>query len=182
MTRSALQLLLSIISSISAAITIVVAIRSWYPQASPDAKPAILFLCIISGALIIALIATHSVYARRARYGKIIPLLNDIHAELFRLISRGVIPTVPETRATCQYVVDHLAEILSATTDRRCAVCLKVVVAEEQETQVFKARTLCRNHGSTDREAQTRRIEHWINKNTDFEDLFAEQRRYFFSN
>lgn len=182
MTRSALQLLLNVASAISAAVTIFVAIRSWYPEASPDAKPAILFLCIISGGLIVALVATHYVYARRARYGGIMPLLNDIHAELFHLISKSGTPPVAEIRATCQHAVDHLPEILSATTGRRCAVCIKVVVADEHETQVFRASTFCRNHGSTDREGQTRHVEHWIDKNTDFEDLFADQRRYFFSN
>ncbi len=182
MTRSALQLLLNIVSALSAAVTIFVAIRSWYPQASPDAKPAILFLCIISGGLIIALIATHSIYARRARYGRVVPALNDIHAELFRLVARRRVPALVQIRMTCQYAVDHLAGIMSATTGRICAVCIKVVVAEEHDTQVFKTRTLCRNRTSIDREGQTRRVDHWVDRNTDFEDLFAEQRRYFFSN
>lgn len=182
MTRSALQILLNIISAISASVTIFVAIRSWYPQASPDAQPAILFLCVLCSALIVALAATNFVYARRARYGRIIPALNDIHAELYRLTFRSLSLGLSEIRGTCQHTVDQLSEIFNRTTGRRCAVCIKVVVAEEHETQVFRVQTFCRDHSSRDREGQTRRIHHWIEANTDFEDLFADQRRYFFSN
>lgn len=179
--RSAGQTLINVLSIISAAVTIFVAVRSWYPQASPDAKPAILFLVVISGGLIMALIGTHTTYARTARYGRAIPNLNAIHADLFQLVSRSSSPVQAEIRSSGQRTVDHLSDILSLVSNRRCAVCVKLVTAEEHEQQ-FRATTLWRSHNSQDREAQTQRLDHWLDRNTDFEDLFADQRRYFFSN
>jgi hypothetical protein len=179
--RSAWQTLINVLSIISAAVTIFVAIRSWYPEASPDAKPAIQFLILISAGLMIALFATHVTYSRRARYGRIIPSLNEIHSDLFQLVSRGGLSVAAARRATCQQAVDHLSDIFGLVTGRRCAVCVKAIVTEDHESQ-FRAQTLWRSRNSQDRENPSQRSRHWLDKNTDFEALFAEERRYFFSN
>ncbi len=180
------QLLLATLTVISAAVTIFVAVRSWYPEASPDAKPAILFLFLISGGLIVALVTVNAVYARKARYGRAIPTLNQIHGDLIRLASKsqsGSGVPVSEIRATCQHTVDHLSDLFSSITGRRCGVCVKVVTAEEHESQFSVKNVLAVPQLSRpQRRSIHEKIDHWLAKNTDFEALFADQRRYFFSN
>lgn len=176
--------LLTLLYIVAAIATIVTAFQAWYAKTGSEGRVAVVGVLIVAGCLLVIAVGQQLYLGRRARYAAIVPALNRIHGDLQSSLSGAV--SLDVIRNTCVKVVDELAGILLRTTGRECAVCIKVVAAEKKaksgQPNRLRVVTLCRSRSSGDRETTSKAGAHWIDQNTDFEELFATTNRAFFEN
>ncbi len=173
------------------AATLVTAYGYWYPRASHDAKPAIIFLSSYTAALMIALVWREAVYSRKARYAEIVASFG----QTFLAIQESALSSVASTNEInlgCKRIATHAAHVFSLTTGTECSVCIKVLeddLSDESRIQVRpRVRTLCRDQNSEGKRdhADKSQGDHWLDQNTDFYELHRNaggpKGRSFFSN
>jgi hypothetical protein len=176
--------LLTLLYVVAAVATIVTAFQASYAKTTTEGQIAVVGVLFLAGLLLVIAVGQQVYLGRRARYAAILPALNRIHSEL-QLSSAGSM-SLDAIRASCAGVANELAGILLQTTGRECAACIKVVASERKgksgEPNRVRAITLCRSRGSEGREVASKKAPHWIDQNTDFEELFAAPNRSFFQN
>ena len=155
-------------------------------SASTDAQLAIQLSFYFSMFLLALIIWREYTYARKARYAETIKDLAEISRSLQSAAAGD--PTRSEIRSACERSLNSLATILSLITATRCSACIKVIDAAEaaEGTDVRpQVVTMCRDRGSGDSRKKLT-TEHWIDQNTDFEQLHENagkpSGRAFFSN
>jgi hypothetical protein len=140
--RGAGQTILDVLTVASSCVTIYVAFATWYPTAAGGQKQPILFLSLLSFALLLALLASQLSLSRRAKFADIPAFVNDSSAHLHTLLAKTTPPGKPEIRGACQFTVEKLSEAFSNLTGKQCSVCVKLVV-DPGNTRYY-AQTLCR--------------------------------------
>lgn len=160
----------------------------WTGQYSPEAIFAITLFALFSVALLLLIVAQEYRYSRKARYAE---ALGHISRIVLLSSSLNNNQTAEEIRHGCMKIVDTLESVLTLVTATRCSVCIKVIQSDPSTRAGAKIRpkvaTLCRDSNSLKREKSSiaGNIDHWIDQNTDFEDLHkgaGTPRWYFFSN
>jgi hypothetical protein len=135
-------------------------------------------------ALVLGLIVFSTVqeyrYSRKARYSEIIGYLSEIYRDILKIIQDET-ANVDRIQMACRDMVTTLANAMSLVTGTRCAACIKVIVQGQRPKIV----TLCRDQGSRDRDSDKKVVDHWMDANTDFEEVAkaaATPRKSFFEN
>jgi hypothetical protein len=179
------RFLLSLLYIVGSVVTVVLALRQGYANAGIEGKTAIIGLVLLAGALLVVTVLQQFHFGRKAQYVKMIRPLTRALSDLQETASHTG-SSLDEIRTACKRVVNHLADAFTQLTGRPCSACIKVIAPERRaargEPTRLKVSTLCRNDTSEEREDPSRGGAHWLDQNTDFEDLFARKNRCFFEN
>jgi hypothetical protein len=170
----------------------------WFPEATPNAKLAILFLIALLGLLSVFCIWQEYRYARKARYVEALPYLNQIFLELNKFENVASVTKTEEIEYTFRRVVNRLAAALSVITGTMCSVCIKVILTDNHSdpprpkvvTVVRDDTSLHRERGKAPveewiRDSDDSEVDHWIDQNTAYMQVFTQPRTpqaCFFSN
>ncbi len=175
-------LLVSLASSLC---TIVLAWSNWAGKTSPDGRMGILVLSSFALALLVLSVLQEFRHARKSRYAETLSYLNQIVVDIQHASIPGT-QNPEEIRQVCRHVVNTLAAAFSLVTSTRCSVCIKVLEADLDARPLRpKVTTLCRDDASMADRTPDHSVNHWVDQNTDFEQLHVgagTPRRYFFSN
>jgi len=186
--RRAWGSIIIILGVVASIITIVFTWQQWVRGVASEAKFPFILLSFFLLVLLISLIHQEFRYSRKARYAEVLSYLNRIFLEI-QAIAINRAASMEEIRQICTHFVNGLSASFSLITATKCAVCIKIIEGYpdvQRETKIRpKVITLCRDDMSREREASVVRVEHWIDQNTDFEQLHKDAgtpRRYYFSN
>lgn len=175
----------SLIPFVASIFTIILAYQTWCGPASPDGRFALKIFSIFIAVLIVVLVTQEFRYSRKARYSESLGDLNRIFREI-QATACNPEATVDHIKLSCKSIVDCLSSVFSLITGTRCAVCIKGIEWDPNQPEGANIRpkvfTLTRDAKSEEREERAQNIDHWIDQNTDFEQLHAETLPYFFSN
>jgi hypothetical protein len=162
---------------IGGAASVITIYLTWH-QCSDVTSPAGRTMLIALLFLIVFLLALLGIqqfnFGRKCRYAEIVSSLNQVYSEVqaltMRTCANGPAVTPDEIRLGCTAIVNILASLLSLVTGTRCAVCIKVMeLGDAANAPRPKVVTLCRDQISTERTKGD--DEHWVDQNTDFEEL-----------
>jgi hypothetical protein len=146
-----------------------------------DATAGVIFLGVLSLCFYGQLIFVKFKADRQIRYGQTLSIINDGFSTIHELERKNDYPSadsyIPGFNSLCEKI-SHAFSIITATA---CHVTIKIVVFENGRPKV---QTFCRS--SKSRFCSGKKVDHWIDKNTDFLEVFENIGKrsgyFFFSN
>lgn len=182
MSRFVVGFLLSTLSLISALIGVYKFVLTNIAPISSDATAGVIFLGALSFLFYVNLVYSKAKSDRQVRYGETLSVVNEAFSKIYdiqrdteRLSLHSIIPVL-------ETVCKNLEQVFSTITATSCHVAVKIINSSDKER--LRVRTLCRS--SSGRSYDEDKIDHWIDKNTDFyylfENLGKQSGKYFISN
>lgn len=172
-------------------VTIILGWAQSQGQMTPLGRVAFVFLSITAVVLFLAVIVQEYRYSRKARYAEAVSYLNQAFGEIHDLtLVLNEITSTDQIIVRCKRIMNHLAAAFSLISATKCSVCIKVMEGDPSKQVGSQIRpkvvTLCRDDTSPERTVDVSRgVEHWIDQNTDFEDLLQRAgtpQYHFFAN
>ena len=168
--------------------TIILAWQQWNKETTLEGRFPLYLLSAFVVMFLTALVSQEYRYSRKARYAEAISYLNRIYLHIQKLAANHATSSA-EIKGGCLLIVNTLATTFSLLTATRCSACIKVIEGARNTGAGGQFRpkvvTLCRDETSQERESATVQVDHWIDQNTDFEELLKSSgtpQRHFFSN
>jgi len=156
-------------------LTIIFAFDRFYGSVSHDARFGMSLLAAFAVFFLVFAVAQEYRFSRKARYAE---AMIYVH-QTYRLCLQGTsesFSTEKEIANIATQICDQLSQAFGLITGARCSVCVKVLDQmpdySDGEDPRISVSTLCRDTASIRRQVKTADIIHWLEKNTDFFEIF----------
>ena len=153
------------------------AVKSYWNVSSKDGRVGLVILALFAIGFLICAVIQEFRYSRKTRYAESLP---TIYAILGSCLEGGIkSPNINDPDIITEKVNDicnKLADAFSTITGTRCAVCIKILefgpgnIVQNSARPV--ASTLCRDYVSAQKRAHRDERPHWLDLNTDFDEMF----------
>jgi hypothetical protein len=170
MLRFIAGFIISTLGLVSAVIAVYEYVLKELNLLNQDATAGVIFLGALSFLLYSQLVYVRLKSDRQIRYGQTLSMINDGFSLIHELEGvdgeLGADKFMPAFTSLCE----KLAHVFSMITATACRVTIKTVVFDEPSGRP-EVKTFCRSNKSNFTSDKSR---HWIDKNTDFSDIFEK--------
>lgn len=161
----------------ASAFGIIFAFDKYWTVSSQDGRVGLVLLAVFAGVFLVCSVVQEFRYSRKTRYAESLPMIYTVLGSC----SDGAVNAPTETNPAhiterVRDICNKLSDAFSIITGTRCAVCVKILefgpdsIIENTSRPVTS--TLCRDYVSNQKRAYRDERPHWLDLNTDFDEMF----------
>ena len=162
------------LSSAASVFTLIIAWHWLSGSAEPDVKFGMSLLSLFALFFLVFSIIQEYRYSHKSRYLQALPYINKIY-QLYYTVSEASITNIETITLTMEKICDNMSHAFNLITNTHCAACIKMLSDIPGKTGrdfEITVKTVCRDSLSNWRQTKHSDIEHRIDRNTDFYEIF----------
>ena len=161
-------------------LSLIIALWGYYEESNNDARFAMILLFVLVIVFLLFTIIQEYRYSRRARYAEAMNCIHNAYYECLKKIPEEDKEAYIKIEKRSFRICDNIAMAFNLLTHTRCAVCIKIIDQDEEDIKKknpeLKVDTICRDtisYSKRDSKILSKKlnIEHFISKNTDFQEV-----------